>query len=165
MRLSQPRGKLDFIDDISGIRHPRAIASYTFCPLFVMLIACHLSDLGAIATAAPLFFDLADAVYDPAKIRVFVWIQRAFPVFWAEKRVGEGGFLLTKVNTRVGERRRGDLRWAYLWGCNMLSSSWLYGGWGLGIDVGGVGGIVTCYMLHVTCNIKRSRNSRKGVKK
>ena len=72
MRLSQPRGKLDFIDDKSGIRHPRAIASYTLCPLFVMLIACYLSDLGAIATAAPLFFDLADAVYDPAKIRVFV---------------------------------------------------------------------------------------------
>lgn len=32
------------------------------------------------------------------------------------------------------------------------------------IGVGGVGGIVTCYMLHVTCYIKRSRNSRKGVK-
>ena len=72
MRLSQPRGKLDFIDDISGIRHPRAIASYTFCPLFVMLIACYLPDLGAVATAAALFFDLADAVSDPAKIRVFV---------------------------------------------------------------------------------------------
>ena len=34
------------IDDISGMRHPRATASYTLCPLFVMLIACYLPDLG-----------------------------------------------------------------------------------------------------------------------
>ena len=42
--------------------------------------------------------------------------------------MGEGGFLLTKVNTRADERRRAGLRRAYLLGCNMLGSSGLYGG-------------------------------------
>ena len=41
---------------------------------------------------------------------------------------GGGRFLLTKVNTRAGERRRAGLRRAYLLGCNMLGSSGLYGG-------------------------------------
>lgn len=42
--------------------------------------------------------------------------------------MGEGGFLLTKVNARADERRRAGLRRAWLLGCNMLSSSVLYGG-------------------------------------
>ncbi len=68
--------------------------------------------------------------------------------------MGEGGFLLTKVNERAVERRRAGLRWVCLLGCNMLSSSWLYDGWGLLVDVGGVGRIVTCYMLHVTLSVR-----------
>ena len=43
-----------------------------------------------------------DAVSDPRKIRAFVWIQRAFRCFWAEKRVGEGGFFVNE-----GERAGG----------------------------------------------------------
>ena len=42
--------------------------------------------------------------------------------------MGEGGFLLTKVNTRVDERRRAGLRRAWLFDCNILSSSGLHGG-------------------------------------
>ena len=42
--------------------------------------------------------------------------------------MGEGGFLLTKVNARADERRRAGLQRAYLFDCNMLSSSYLHGG-------------------------------------
>lgn len=62
--------------------------------------------------------------------------------------MGEGGFLLTKVNTRADERRRAGLRRACIFDCNMLSSRVLHSDRGLLIGVGGVGGIVTCYMLH-----------------
>ena len=42
--------------------------------------------------------------------------------------MGEGGFLLTKVNTRADERRRAGLRRACLFDCNILSSRGLHGG-------------------------------------
>lgn len=124
--------QLDFIDDISESRQPRAIASYAFCPLFVMLIACYLPDLGAMATAAALFCPRRCSLRLPQKYAFVCESNALFPVFWAEKRVGEGGFLLTKVNERADEKRRAGLRRACLFDCNMLSSSWLHGGWGLG---------------------------------
>lgn len=142
--------QLDFIDDISESRQPRAIASYAFCPLFVMLIACYLPDLGAMATAAALFCPRRMQSLTPAKYAFLCESNALFPVFWAEKRVGEGGFLLTKVNERADEKRRAGLRRACLFDCNMLSSSWLHGGWGLGWVLMALGGLlhVTCYMLH-----------------
>lgn len=97
--------QLDFIDDISESRQPRAIASYAFCPLFVMLIACYLPDLGAMATAAALFCPRRCSLRLPQNTR-FVWIQCAFPCFLSGEEGGEGGFLLTKVNERAVERRR-----------------------------------------------------------
>lgn len=42
--------------------------------------------------------------------------------------MGEGGFLLTKVNERADEKRRAGLRRAYLLGRNILSDSGLCGG-------------------------------------
>lgn len=124
--------QLDFIDDISESRQPRAIASYAFCPLFVMLIACYLPDLGAVATAAAPVLPPPMQSPTPAKYAFLCESNALFPVFWAEKRVGEGGFLLTKVNERADEKRRAGLWRAYLLGCNILSGSGLHGGWGLG---------------------------------
>ena len=74
-------------------------------------------------------FDLADAVSDPRKDTRFCVNPTRFSLFFERRRGwGEGGFLLTKVNTRVDERRRAGLRRACLLGCNMLSGRGLHGG-------------------------------------
>lgn len=77
--------QLDFIDDISESRQPRAIASYAFCPLFVMLIACYLPDLGRWRLPRPCFAP-ADAVSDPRKNTRFCVNPTRFSLFFERRR-------------------------------------------------------------------------------
>lgn len=108
-------------------------------------------------------FALADAVSDPRKNTRFCVNPTRFSLFFERGRGwGKEVFLLTKVNTRADERRRAGLRRAWLFDYNMLSSSGLHGGWAVDGCWWRWG---DCYMLHVTCYIKHSCNSRKGVKK
>ena len=119
--------QLDFIDDISESRQPRAIASYTFCPLFVMMIACYLPDLGRWRLPRPCFAP-ADAVSDPRKNTRFCVNPTRFSLFF-ERRRGWGREAFVNEGEHAGGREaaRGRIFWvAICWvavGC-MVVEDW-----------------------------------------
>lgn len=94
-------------------------------------------------------FDLADAVSDLAKIRVFFMNSTRFSLFF-ERRRGWGKEVFVNEGERAGGREAArGLAAGVSFG--LQYAEWQRIAWRLrtGIGVGGVGGLLQCYMLHV----------------
>ena len=108
-------------------------------------------------------FALAGCSLRPRKIRVFVWIQCAFPCFLSGEEGGERRFFVNEGERAGGREAARGLAAGVAFG--LQYAEWQRIAWWLRAIDGCWWRWGNCYMLHVTCYIKRSRNSRKGVKK
>ena len=108
-------------------------------------------------------FALAGCSLQPRKIRVFVWIQCAFPCFLSGEEGGGRRFFVNEGEHAGGREAARGLAAGVAFG--LQYAEWQRIAWWLRAIDGCWWRWGNCYMLHVTCYIKRSRNSRKGVKK